>query len=49
MALPLDNGTTEVQVVSGMTTKTLHKPDGKNNQTLRNITVSRNIEKILIS
>ena len=33
MVLPLDNGTTEVQVVSWYDNeKLLHKPDGKNNQ-----------------
>ena len=33
MVLPLENGTTEVQVVSWYDNeKFIHKPDGKNNQ-----------------
>ena len=36
MVLPLENGTTEVQVVSWYDNeKLLHKPDGSYNQTLR--------------
>lgn len=35
MVLPLENGTTEVQVVSWYDNELLHKPDGSYNQALR--------------